>query len=76
VRHNKIKVISVAVDFIQDESGQSTVEYLLILSVCVLGVGSMVRQIRNIFDTATLRIGAVLEQDLKSGRAPLSVWSN
>lgn len=76
MQHNNNRVVTFAVGFIRDESGQSTVEYLLILSACVLGVGGMVRQIRGIFDTATLRIGAVLEQDLKSGRAPLGVWNN
>lgn len=62
--------------FLSEEEGQATVEYILLLSVCVVGVTQMVKQLRNALDKGILRLGAQLEQDLKTGRAPLSVWSN
>ena len=57
-------------------AGQGTVEYILILAVIVLGASQIGKRILYSFDLSVLRIGAELERDLKSGRAPLSVWSN
>lgn len=62
--------------FLQDESGQATVEYIVILSATVFGVLQLTKQIVSALDTGVLRIGAVLEQDLKTGRADLNVWQN
>jgi hypothetical protein len=59
-----------------DEEGQGTVEYVLILSVSVLGASQLARQILKVMDQGILRLGSQLEKDLKSGRAPLSVWEN
>jgi Flp pilus assembly pilin Flp len=59
-----------------DESGQSTVEYILILSVCVVGASQLGSAILRILDNGILRVGGQLEKDLKTGRAPLHVWSN
>lgn len=58
------------------EEGQGTVEYLLILSATVLGATQLARQILNSMDKGVLRLGGQLEKDLKTGRAPLSVWEN
>lgn len=62
--------------FIRDESGQGTVEYILLLSITVIGAATFARAIINSLDKAVLRVGAQLEKDLKTGRAPLSVWEN
>jgi hypothetical protein len=59
-----------------EESGQGTVEYVLILSVTVVGASQLARQILKALDNGVLRLGAELEKDLKSGRAPVSVWEN
>jgi Flp pilus assembly pilin Flp len=63
-------------DFMSDETGQGTVEYVLILSVSVVGATQLVRQILKVLDQGILRLGGQMEKDLKSGRAPLNVWEN
>jgi Flp pilus assembly pilin Flp len=62
--------------FLKDENGQATVEYILLLSITVVGAASFARVIMSSLDRAVLRLGGQLEKDLKSGRAPLSVWEN
>jgi len=62
--------------FIQDESGQSTTEYILILSVCVIGASQLAKRLLSVLDKGILRLGSQLEEDLKTGRAPLHVWKN
>ncbi len=61
---------------LDDESGQGTVEYILILSVSVVGAGAVSRSIMEALDKGLLRFGAQLEKDLKTGRAPLNIWEN
>jgi hypothetical protein len=60
----------------RDERGQGTIEYILILSAAVLGAAALGRAILRSLDRGVLFIGGTLEQDLKSGRAPLDVWKN
>ena len=62
--------------FLKDETGQATVEYILILSVAILGAAQVARQIRTLIDQMILRLGGQLEQDLKTGRTPINVWEN
>lgn len=64
------------VEFWKDERGQGTVEYILILSAVVLGAVQLARGFLTILDQGILRLGGQLEKDLKTGRAPLSVWQN
>ncbi len=59
-----------------NDRGQSLVEYLLIISLVVIGASQIVKRVAQSFDVVVLRVGAQLERDLKSGRAPLSVWRN
>jgi hypothetical protein len=59
-----------------DEGGQGTVEYILLLSITVIGAVTFSRAILNTLDKAVLRVGGQMEKDLKSGRAPLNVWEN
>ncbi len=63
-------------DLALDDEGQGTVEYILLLSASVLAAVQLSRKMIGILDTGVLRLGAQLEQDLKTGRAPLSVWKN
>lgn len=62
--------------FLEDEQGQGTVEYILILSVAIWGSSQLVSAFFSGLDQGILRLGAQLEKDLKTGRAPLSVWTN
>jgi hypothetical protein len=62
--------------FFLEEEAQGTVEYLLILSACVIGAAEFTRQLVKIIDKGVLHLGADLEKDLKTGRAPISVWEN
>jgi hypothetical protein len=62
--------------FREDESGQAILEYIVILSACMLGAVALGKQIMNIINKGILRLGAQLEKDLKTGRMPLGTWSN
>ncbi len=59
-----------------DENGQGTVEYILIISVIVVGAAQIRKQVLKALDKGLLRIGSQIEKDIKTGRAPLSVWEN
>ncbi len=60
--------------FVRDESGQAITEYILILSVCLVGIGAFGRRFIKVLDQGVLHIGGQLEKDLKTGRVPSSVW--
>ena len=60
----------------KDESGQATVEYILLLSVIVFGVSQIGRAVIGALDRGILFLGAQLEKDLKTGRAQINVWKN
>lgn len=64
------------VQLFRDESGQGTVEYIVILSASVFGASQLARKLLGALDTGILRLGGQLEQDLKTGRLPLNVWKN
>ncbi len=68
--------IGKAATLLRDERGQGTVEYVLILSATVVGAAALARQIINALDNGILKMGATLERDLKTGRAPLDIWEN
>lgn len=74
----RIKKVSfdLITNFIHDESGQATTEYILILSIAVTTAVAFARGILEVLDRGMLRLGGALEKDLKSGREPLSVWRN
>ena len=59
-----------------DENGQGTVEYILILSVSVVGAAQIAKRILAALDHVVLLIGAQLERDLKTGRLGPGVWQN
>lgn len=46
------------------------------MAFAVVGAGALARAIMETLDKAILRLGGQLEKDLKTGRAPLSVWKN
>ncbi|HUP57360.1 MAG TPA: hypothetical protein VM598_07910 [Bdellovibrionota bacterium] len=63
-------------NFLRDDSGQATLEYILILSASVLGAAAISRAIINALDKGILYLGAQLEKDLRTGRVPVDVWKN
>ncbi len=64
------------VKFFRDEDGQAVIEYVLILSATLVSAGLLARGILSALDNGVLKLGGVLEKDLKTGRAPLSVYQN
>lgn len=60
----------------RDESGQATTEYIVMLAAIVVGASAMARQILQTLEQGVLRLGGQLEKDLKTGKAPLHVWTN
>jgi Flp pilus assembly pilin Flp len=60
----------------QDDSGQATVEYILLLTFTISGTVALSRVILSAIDRGILRLGAQLEMDLKTGRASLGAWKN
>jgi hypothetical protein len=63
-------------DFLRDDSGQATLEYILILSAAVLGAAAISRTIISSLDKGILNLGAQLEKDLRTGRVSVDVWKN
>ena len=59
-----------------DDSGQAITEYILLLMVTFTGAVMLSRGLLKLLDTITLHFGVELEKDLKTGRAPISVWKN
>ncbi len=62
--------------FLKDESGQATTEYILVLAFAVVIATALSRRLLDVMDRGILNLGGVLERDLKTGKAPLNVWSN
>lgn len=63
-------------EFLKDDSGQATVEYILVLSVTVVIAAALSRKVLEVMDRGILRFGSQLEKDLKTGRMPIYVWRN
>gem|GEM_PF-1005013 len=59
-----------------DKKGQAMLEYIVILSACLFATLGISRNMTNILGSGILRLGAQLEQDLKTGRLSLRFWSN
>ncbi len=76
VLHGCKRITRLAAALLCDERGQGTLEYILILSVTVVGAGKISHEIVKALDKGILSLGGQLEKDLKTGRLPLSVWSN
>jgi hypothetical protein len=57
-------------------AGQSTVEYLVLLSFILTFGSTLYRNMRKSFYNGILTLGGVLEKDLKTGRGNLGLWNN
>lgn len=62
--------------FLSDESGQATVEYVLILSFVVVVAGTISRTLMSTLDRSIGFLGAELEKQLRTGRLKVSAWNN
>jgi len=62
--------------FIREEDGQAITEYIILVSVCIVGASTIARGILKVLDQGILKLGGQLEKDLKTGRNPLSGWRN
>lgn len=61
---------------LREDSGQATTEYILILSAAVTAAVALSRALLTGLNKGILVMGAQLERDLKTGRAPPNVWRN
>ncbi len=64
------------INFFKNDSGQATTEYILVLAFAVVIATTLSRRLLDVMDRGILNLGGVLERDLKTGKAPLNVWSN
>jgi len=62
--------------FLSDESGQTTVEYILLLTLTISVSGLILKKITGLLDDGIVKLGAQLELDLKTGRMPSDAWKN
>lgn len=60
----------------RDDQGQATLEYIFILSFAVGIAVVMARVLMGQLDNKVLQLGGALEKQLKTGRAPVSIWKN
>lgn len=67
---------SLSTAFLKDESGQGTIEYILLLSFAVSGAMLFVRTTLGVLDRGIGFLGGHLEKDLKTGKVGASVWVN
>lgn len=58
-----------------NQSGQAVTEYILLLSILLVGVGALVSKIRDGSDIMAAKSGAKLEKMLRTGSAPPSIWT-
>ena len=56
--------------------GQATVEYVLLLMISVSLSILLLSGINTVLRDGLLIFGGQLEKDLKTGRAPLNIWTN
>ena len=74
---SKIRIIvRAAFSLLRDEEGQATTEYILLLSGTIVAAGAMSRVLIGVLDQGITHLGSQLEKNLKTGRAPASVWFN
>jgi hypothetical protein len=57
------------------QSGQAIVEYILLLSIVVGMLVAFLSNFTNTFDKATLGLGGKMEVQMRTGRAPATLWT-
>lgn len=58
-----------------NEGGQAILEYVLLLSIVLVGLGLFLQKISTGFDAMTAQRGGALEQQIRTGSAPASIWT-
>jgi Flp pilus assembly pilin Flp len=58
----------------RNQSGQALVEYVILLSIVVGIVAVFMNKLSGAFDVTTARYGGKVEQQLRTGNAPPSIW--
>lgn len=58
------------------QTGQATLEYIFVLSFAVVTAVFMARFLMDRLDNKVLQLGGTIEKQLKTGRAPVSIWKN
>ena len=56
------------------QSGQAIVEYILLLSIVIGLVTVVLGKFTSTFDVATTAIGGKIELQMRTGRAPATLW--
>ena len=57
------------------KSGQAIIEYIILLSIVVVGLALFLSKYTGLFDNMTVRMGGAMESQLRTGKAPASVWT-
>lgn len=60
----------------RNESGQGTIEYILLIAMVAGLAGLLNRAILGSFDTSVLKLGGALEKRLRTGKADVTTWNN
>jgi len=58
----------------KNQSGQAVLEYILLLSILVLGASALSKGLAVAWEQGILSFGKTLERSIKTGRAPFSAW--
>ena len=59
----------------QKNSGQAVLEYILLLAMVVGMLSIFISKFVGSFDAATQKIGGKMEKQLRTGKAPPSIWN-
>ena len=57
------------------ESGQAITEYILLLAIVLGMVSLFLSKLTGSFDLATTAMGGKIEKQLRTGKAPASIWT-
>ena len=58
----------------KNQSGQAMVEYILLLTIVVVGAGFFMQTLSKAIDQMTAAQGGKLERQIRTGSAPASLW--
>jgi hypothetical protein len=59
----------------QSQSGQALIEYVLLLSIVVTIAIASIDRFTGLFDQLTARYGGKVEQQIRTGSAPPTIWN-
>ncbi|RYZ73313.1 MAG: hypothetical protein EOP09_02090 [Proteobacteria bacterium] len=59
-----------------NQSGQGTLEYILLLIIVIAGAATFTGRLVSKVDDQLLTVGGQLERQLKTGRANVNTWRN